>query len=350
MTRNCGIRCAAKRLTLAVLAAGALAGFWSASAFAESALGTSTGSLVGDGTQMVGQSTALAVAAAAGDAAATTNVVTTASSTATTATSTAATPTATAVVGSAGNAVTTTTAATTNAVGSTWTTATTGVVQPVVDTVAGTVDAASESVSSTPQGTVDSVTSLTGGALSPKLQSLVTTVGTTAASMPHSLAGGSSTVATRSDEQPVGAVEEIAPALDSPVPSAVPRRAVSAPQSWVYVNSGSRTTRGRAQRAHVTPSGVPNLAIFTGAGKLTLPPARHAASAKQGGSLPRIPDIPAGLLAGASATGASGGSTGLVAALIAALLLAVPRVGRWLRPAVATRPLLIPQLSLERPG
>ena len=340
MTRNCGIRCTARRLTLAVLAVGVLAGVWSASAFAQSALGASAGSLVGNATQAVGQSTAPVVATAQS---AVPSVTAAASS------APATTATTDVVARASSTAETATAAATTSVVGSTLTTATTEVVKPVVGTVAQTVEAASESVSSTSQGTLDPVASLAGGALPPTVPTLVTTAGRTAAPVSHQVVGGSSTVATQPDQQPMAAIGVIAPALDSPVAPAAPGRAVSAPRGGTHADPGSQTTLRRAQR-HLTPSGGTSAAIFGGPGELILPPARHTASAKRGGSLPRIPDIPGGLLAGSPAAGASGGSTGLVAALIAALLLAVPRVGRWLRPSVATRRLPIPQLSLERPG
>jgi hypothetical protein len=338
MTPTCGIRSAAKRLALAVAALGVLGAFWSASALAQTALGASAGSLVGNATQAVGETT---------DAVTATAQSTVPSATAAESSAFAA-PAASAATTVTATAAATTAAAPSNAAGSTLTTATGDVVKPVVDTVAQTVEAASDSLSSTSQRTLDSVSAtLAGGARPSTVQRLVTTAGTTAAPLSPPLAGSTT---TQPDEQPGGAIDVIAPALDSPVVPAAPGRAVAAPPGWVQVDPGSQTTSPRAPRARVAPSGGASAPILGEPATLTLPPVRQAASAGRGGSLPRIPDLPGGLLASAPATGASGGSTALFAALMAALLLAVPRVGRWLRPAVATRPLPIPQLSLEPPG
>ena len=338
MTLACGIGSAAKRLAITVLVLAALGAFWSASAFAQSALGASAGSLVGNATQAVGETTPAVTATAQSTVPSTTAAESSA----------LAAPAASAATTVTATAAATTAASPSNAAGSTLTTATGDVVEPVVDTVAQTVEAASDSLSSTSQSTLDSVSAtLAGGARPPTVQRLVTTAGTTAAPLSPPLAGSA---ATQPDEQPGGAIDVLAPALDSPVVPAAPGRAVAAPPGWVQVDPGSETTSPRAPRARVAPSGGASAAILGEPATLTLPPVRQAASARRGGSLPRIPDMPGGLLAGTTATGGSGGSTGLVAALMAALLLAVPRVARWLRPAVATRPLPILQLSLERPG
>lgn len=325
MTPVCGIRSAAKRLALTVAVLAALGAFWSASAFAQSAPGTSPDSLVGNVTQAVGEATGPG-----------------------TATAQSTVPTATAAASTA----TTTTTASIATTATSLTSVSTDAVQPLVDTVATTVETASESLSSTSQSALDPlVTSLAGGALPPTVQDLVTTVGTPAAPPPvHPVAGSSNPVATRRDEQPTGPVDVIAPAFDSAVAPVAAGRAVAAPQGREQVDHGSPTTLGRAPRAHLSQSGVATAPVFGDLRELTFSPGHHVTAAHRGRSLPRIPDMPGGVLDGTSATGGSGSSTGLVAALMAALLLAVPRVARWLRPAAATRPLPILQLSLERPG
>jgi hypothetical protein len=337
MTSICGIPSAAKRLALTVLALGVLAAFWSASAFAQSALGASAGSLVGNATQVVGGTTAPVTA----------TVQSTVSSAAAAESSALAAPADSAATTGTATVVATTAAASSNAVGSTLTTATGDVVKPVVDTVAQTVESASDSLSSTSESTLASVSaSLADGALPPKVHGAAARA---AAPLSDPVAGSSNIVPIQADEQAGGAIDVIAPTLDSTVVPAAPHQAIPASQSRV-ADPGSQATLRQAQRAHVTPSDGTIAPILTGPRALTFPPARHVTAVMPGGSLPRVPGIPAGFLAGTSASGASGGSGGLVAALIAALLLAVPRLRSSLRPAVATRPLPIPQLSLERPG
>lgn len=97
-------------------------------------------------------------------------------------------------------------------------------------------------------------------------------------------------------------------------------------------------------------------AVPTGVSTLIVPDTTFAPSHEGAGraSTPRTPRPPAQdgpwSVFGAAASSAGGASTALFAALAAAVLLALPRLGRRLRPTLAPWPRAALQPLLERPG